>query len=285
MLRTAFCAEAYSCDQRGIEDLHNPAGRRAFTLIELLVVIAIIAILAAILFPVFLAAKEAGRKANCMSNQRQLVTGLLMFAEDHGGKLPCAFFNDQPFAFGPGVPTQWKACIRRYLRTPKVFICPSDLDAKFKEVWEKNSFTGAENFDKPSSYRLNNTLVRRSIRTWPEVPYLLSSVKFSTRLILVCESHACPSAIPANARPEDAVIYEWNQVAAYKTTPEDPHAQITENASSPAGCPVPFTRHAGGANYGFADGHVRWLRWTETWQPSGSRNGPNLWNGCGAPAS
>jgi len=59
-----------------------------FTLIELLVVIAIIAILAAILFPVFITAKERGRQAICLNNQRQLGLGFVMYAQDNGDALP-----------------------------------------------------------------------------------------------------------------------------------------------------------------------------------------------------
>jgi len=64
--------------------------RRGFTLIELLVVIAIIAILAAILFPVFAKAREKARQTSCLNNQRQIVTALLMYAQDHDEMLPDA---------------------------------------------------------------------------------------------------------------------------------------------------------------------------------------------------
>jgi len=57
--------------------------RRGFTLIELLVVIAIIAILAAILFPVFAKAREKARQSSCLSNMRQLGTGMMMYAQDY----------------------------------------------------------------------------------------------------------------------------------------------------------------------------------------------------------
>ncbi len=62
--------------------------KRGFTLIELLVVIAIIAILAAILFPVFAKAREKARQTTCSSNQRQIATSCLMFAQDHNELLP-----------------------------------------------------------------------------------------------------------------------------------------------------------------------------------------------------
>ncbi len=62
--------------------------RRGFTLIELLVVIAIIAILAAILFPVFARAREKARQTTCTSNQRQIAASLQMYSQDHEETLP-----------------------------------------------------------------------------------------------------------------------------------------------------------------------------------------------------
>ena len=62
--------------------------RRGFTLIELLVVIAIIAILAAILFPVFAKAREKARQTSCLSNLKQIGTSVLMYTQDFGGDIP-----------------------------------------------------------------------------------------------------------------------------------------------------------------------------------------------------
>ena len=62
--------------------------RHGFTLIELLVVIAIIAVLAAILFPVFAQAREQARQTTCLSNLKQLGTGLTMYAQDYDETLP-----------------------------------------------------------------------------------------------------------------------------------------------------------------------------------------------------
>src|SRR6476620_9900153 len=63
--------------------LHRNANRSAFTLIELLVVIAIIAILAAILFPVFAQAREKARQTSCLSNTKQISLGILMYLQDY----------------------------------------------------------------------------------------------------------------------------------------------------------------------------------------------------------
>ena len=77
------------------------ASRRAFTLIEILVVIAIIGILSAILFPVFSRARENGRKTACLSNLKQLGTAFLLYQQDSRGKLPLAG-NFQAWAPGNG---------------------------------------------------------------------------------------------------------------------------------------------------------------------------------------
>jgi len=68
--------------------MFSPKRRPAFTLIELLVVIAIIAILAAILFPVFAQAREKARQATCVSNLKQLGTAALMYAQDYDEQWP-----------------------------------------------------------------------------------------------------------------------------------------------------------------------------------------------------
>ncbi len=94
--------------------------RRAFTLIELLVVIAIIAILAAILFPVFTQARAKGRQAKCMSNLRQLATAVLMYAEDYDEQLPPSF---SWYGGWPGGP-YWSERIQPYVRNKPIGVCP-----------------------------------------------------------------------------------------------------------------------------------------------------------------
>jgi prepilin-type N-terminal cleavage/methylation domain-containing protein len=78
--------------------------RRAFTLIELLVVIAIIAILAAILFPVFAQAKEAAKKTTSLSNFKQMGTALQVYLPDADDTFPLAFGSDPGGPLGLGLP-------------------------------------------------------------------------------------------------------------------------------------------------------------------------------------
>lgn len=91
--------------------------RRGFTLIELLVVIAIIAILAAILFPVFAQAREAARRTSCISNTKQLGTGIQMYTQDYDEKLPILGV----LAEGRG---RWMWQVNPYVKNRDVFKCP-----------------------------------------------------------------------------------------------------------------------------------------------------------------
>lgn len=95
--------------------------RTGFTLIELLVVIAIIAILAAILLPVFAQAREAARKVSCTSNSKQLVTAINMYAQDYDEVLPFARFDSSRTHL-----SSWMLEISPYVKNGAIFKCPSD---------------------------------------------------------------------------------------------------------------------------------------------------------------
>ena len=99
----------------------KPLGQRGgFTLIELLVVIAIIAILAAILFPVFARARENARRASCMSNMKQLALAFTMYADDNNGWYPPGVMQVN------GAWTPWDVFIFPYVKAEGIFRCPSD---------------------------------------------------------------------------------------------------------------------------------------------------------------
>ncbi|MCE5240188.1 DUF1559 domain-containing protein [bacterium] len=109
--------------------------RRGFTLIELLVVIAIIAILAAILFPVFARAREKARQTSCMSNLKQLGLAALAYGQDYDEMLPRADPGNAglaPLGYGAWMTTQtvgvWEpsgGSLYPYVRNAQLFVCPS----------------------------------------------------------------------------------------------------------------------------------------------------------------
>ena len=100
--------------------------RKAFTLIELLVVIAIIAILAAILFPVFAAAKESAKASTCLSNERQIGLATAMYATNHDETFPAWAALNAPVNGGNTWFMPPEMQIMPYVTTDKIFICPSD---------------------------------------------------------------------------------------------------------------------------------------------------------------
>jgi len=107
------------------------AVRRGFTLIELLVVIAIIAILAAILFPVFVQVKESARKTVCLANLKQLGTALFTYLDDYDSRFPCCHWNYDGYPDGTtGNQRNSEPCIIDklwpYVKNADIFHCPSD---------------------------------------------------------------------------------------------------------------------------------------------------------------
>src|ERR1051325_913477 len=101
----------------------------AFTLIELLVVIAIVAILAAILFPVFAQARDRARMSACISNMRQIGTALMVYTQDYDETFPLCFFDGGYNGNWGAKGTRsfvWRNAIAPYLKSIDVYACPSN---------------------------------------------------------------------------------------------------------------------------------------------------------------
>jgi prepilin-type N-terminal cleavage/methylation domain-containing protein/prepilin-type processing-associated H-X9-DG protein len=126
--------------------------KRGFTLIELLVVIAIIAILAAILFPVFAQARESARKASCLSNLKQLGLAFHMYSQDYDETMPGAAPGNAPAKEGHWVPGVWvndsapcqveTGALFSYCKNAQIYQCPSDSFRLRRLSYSMNYFLG-----------------------------------------------------------------------------------------------------------------------------------------------
>lgn len=116
-----------------MKHISSPVSGRSkgFTLIELLVVIAIIAILAAILFPVFGRARENARRSSCLSNMKQIGLGMMQYTQDYDEKFPApgntAFSGEFRNDDGTAAKASWRQKIFPYVKSVQIFICPSNI--------------------------------------------------------------------------------------------------------------------------------------------------------------
>ena len=149
--------------------------RQGFTLIELLVVIAIIAILAAILFPIFVAAKANARQTQCANNMRQIGKAVQIYADAWDGMYPANRFNLFPTR------RNWKHAIRPYVSSRGVYVCPSN-DA----YWRPKPGTMDETGDFPISYGYNGLIFFEYFRNGAGCK--MSQIRDSSRTIYVLET-------------------------------------------------------------------------------------------------
>lgn len=225
---------------------------RGFTLIELLVVIAIIAILAAILFPVFAKAREKARQASCLSNLKQIALAATMYRSDYDE------INVQ-YSFGPGNPNptddwvngqpvpspvgrySWGVQVMPYVKNVQLFVCPS-----FHPQMTRCGCTSHAPF-RWMSYGINIAYVYADGGRWTAQAddriKNANCITFSDGcgFHYNCVGHTSHGTCGAVAGWGDPVNYN------YEIPPNREHQRL---------------RHNDGANHAFYDGHAKWMRTT-----------------------
>ena len=240
--------------------------RRAFTLIELLVVIAIIAILAAILFPVFSQARRKVYAASCLSNQRQIATGILMYAQDYDEMLLMGMWGGS----ASGTLCSWPSMIQPYLKNTQVFQCPaaprgSGITAG--TIAATNGCGIGNGFVNTYAYNYylggNNSATGVATSSLPAMDKPASTV-----LIVDASATAQTSAVTPENWPERHVV---NAVSGFPTTANrSPYLLIHAGSSLMAGnndYGAPFARHQEMVNVIWADGHVKARKLAPTFYP------------------
>jgi prepilin-type processing-associated H-X9-DG protein len=201
-----------------------------------LVVIAIIAILAAILFPVFARARENARRASCQSNLKQIGLGIMQYTQDYDEGYPPYLGNNNIATDGFG----WAGAVGPYLKSAQIFQCPSETTAPSGTTPASGGY---------SDYFYNLRISSASYSS-PYTDAIKQSVfTYISNTIMLGD---WPSSSGAS-NVGDAARY-FVPEATYPTY----YAAVR--------------RHLEGANYAFADGHVKWLRPEATINatPSGS---------------
>ncbi|RYG56957.1 DUF1559 domain-containing protein [bacterium] len=157
--------------------------RKGFTLIELLVVIAIIAILAAILFPVFGRARENARRSSCQSNLKQVGLGIAQYTQDYDEKMPVAYWEITP----GGRQFAWKDAVQPYVKSIQIFACPSNT------INTRGTYNTATNM--PASYSPNSTQLQGAFGSsggtadsGSTPAFSISTFQFPATTIQVCET-------------------------------------------------------------------------------------------------
>jgi prepilin-type N-terminal cleavage/methylation domain-containing protein/prepilin-type processing-associated H-X9-DG protein len=219
--------------------------RRGFTLIELLVVIAIIAILAAILFPVFARAREKARQTSCLSNTKQLALAWKMYASDYDGQ-----YTHHLYGTTTNVLYYWYYPLAAYIKNVQIFQCPSDSPRDFQNRPLDRGSYGM------NWLYTNGRYISSSSGVWvyPNGPAAPWKVGGSEDLVMdpadtICITDAYGNMFVNDGQSGGGTTYagNWNNVA---------------------------DRHNEGVNCAYCDGHSKWnkksaIREWERWNATG----------------
>ena len=258
--------------------------RHAFTLIELLVVIAIIAILAAILFPVFAQAREKARQASCLSNLKQIGIALTMYQSDYDSQYP-------PSQLGTGTNiVSWPTMLQPYIKNEQVFVCPSSSPGtvaadKAYLVATTKVYAGR-----------TRTAISFGILTGADgtnvPPFLVNGLSYGRNLIPDTTAAWTTPNFKTAANSKSGFVTTGTTVSVIEAQIEDPAGTIhicdsmtgsaggdptvqgnsirgiqaenrTDRFNNDTASKVAY-RHAGGFEALFGDGHAKYRKWGST---------------------
>lgn len=220
---------------------------RGFTLIELLVVISIIAILSAILFPVFARARENARRSSCQSNLKNVGLAVLQYTQDYDEHVMSGNQTNVNY-----IGTGWAGQLTPYTKSTDLFRCPSETGRPLAVPVAPNKYY---------SYRYNIGLVRdqqgAGYNNWDKIVHL-AQINQSSRTVLMYESSEYAFTMDDQETSSAAGNGEKTDGAGNGVPAGTPMLPVAGWIST---MPIqPYNRHLEGANFLCTDGHVKWLK-------------------------
>jgi len=271
---------------------------KAFTLIELLVVIAIIAILAAILFPVFAKVREKARQTSCLSNGKQLALAVIQYSQDSDDTNPPSVVSTADFRlpWGGDSDGHWDTLILPYVKTFAAYSCPDDSIANSlipgqewrgaRVSWAANSFGVGDPATNYSTKKMLGAFgTPNPSNSVLPVAVGLAHINSPASSIMLGEKHAddvksaCTSAGVENTSAQGPVQTFDDGTPAYTWC-----SNAIPDATRPATAAYPNGRdggvsakHNGLANFVFCDGHAKAMMPALT-NPHGTNDADNMWD-------
>lgn len=224
----------------------NAARTRAFTLIELLIVIAILALLAAILMPVFGRVRENGRRSACQSNLKQIGLAITQYIQDYDERFPLALYGNLDNGTG------WASGLQRYTRSYQVLQCPSDRfpptlsrdETGYTDYWYNAALSWNGNTSAPN----NKTSVRVSVLRFPTLSIMAGDGSGNS-------SHSLGSYRVNGCLLGGRLVSDGGNEADPGVTSCSTTGLATANGLGSA-----TSRHLEGHNLLFTDGHVKYFK-------------------------
>ncbi|MCC7495797.1 MAG: DUF1559 domain-containing protein [Fimbriimonadaceae bacterium] len=293
---------------------------RGFTLIELLVVIAIIAILAAILFPVFAKAREKARQSSCLSNEKQAGLAVLQYVSDYDETFPQHYYYPNNTSSAGGY-AHWTGTASPYVKNVQIFVCPSD-PSKGAGPTNYSTATNNRGYGVPGgqvpqtdadidnqaprlSYVGNEIVMPRKRRTAdPANVVPLAMVEAPAEVILFVDAtddvarwngaSAASGAAIKSHRPVNGIATAGGGTFDGETHVSGTACEALSEAAALGAIATPTAaghhiqylqpdRHNGGSNYAFSDGHVKWMKLGTTLNASQFLWGKRVYSAGNAP--